>query len=137
MLKIWALFSTKSEQTIAKSCFLLYLCRRKPALGNLKASFHCARLHFLCRRKAASQQNIQASLIFCIRFAFSLHRQPMKVLREPRKRHLLRPRSVTIDDQRRSSIKPPKEHYSKADRRHRATNKTPDTRAVTNAPTIS
>ena len=51
--------------------------------------------------------------------------------------HLLRPRSVTIDDQRRSSIKPPKEHYSKADRRHRATNKTPDTRAVTNAPTIS
>ena len=38
----------KSEQTIAKSCFLLYLCRRKPALGNLKASFHCARLHFLC-----------------------------------------------------------------------------------------
>ena len=25
-----------------------YLCRRKAALGNLKASFHCARLHFLC-----------------------------------------------------------------------------------------
>ena len=46
-------FSTKSEQTIAKSCFLLYLCRRKPALGNLKTSFHCARLHFLCRRKPA------------------------------------------------------------------------------------
>ena len=84
-----------------------------------------------------TQQNIQASLIFCIRFAFSLHRQPMKVLREPLMRHLLRPRSVTIDDQRRSSIKTPKEHYSKADRRHRATNKTPDTRAVTNAPTIS
>ena len=76
-------FCTKSEQTIAKSCFLLYLCRRK----------------------AASQQNIQASLIFCIRFAFSLHRQPMKVLREPRRRHLLRPRAVTIDDRRRSSIK--------------------------------
>jgi hypothetical protein len=33
-------------------CFLGYLCRRKAALGNLKASFHCARLHFLCRRKA-------------------------------------------------------------------------------------
>ncbi len=92
---------------------------------------------YLCRRKPASQQNIQASLIFCIRFAFSLQRQPMKVLREPRRGHLLRPRSVTIDDQRRSSIKTPKEHYSKADRRHRATNKTPDTRAVTNAPTIS
>lgn len=51
--------------------------------------------------------------------------------------HLLRPRSVTIDDQHRSSIKTQKEHYSKADRRHWATNKTPDTRAVTNAPTIS
>ena len=51
--------------------------------------------------------------------------------------HLLRPRSVTIDDQHRSSIKTQKEHYSKAERRHRATNKTPDTRAVTNAPTIS
>ena len=38
-------------------------------------------------------------------FAFSLHRQPMKVLREPRRRHLLRPRAVTIDDRRRSSIK--------------------------------
>ena len=84
---------------------MYYLCRRKAALGNLKASFHCARLHFLCRRKAASQQNIQASLIFCIRFAFSLHRQPMKVLRKPRRRHLLRPRAVTIDDRRRSSIK--------------------------------
>ena len=35
----------------------------------------------------------------------SLHRQPMKVLREPRRRHLLRPRAVTIDDRRRSSIK--------------------------------
>ena len=38
-------------------------------------------------------------------FAFSLHRQPMKVLRKPRRRHLLRPRAVTIDDRRRSSIK--------------------------------
>ena len=34
----------------------------------------------------------------------SLQRQPMKVLREPRRRHLLRPRAVTIDDRRRSSI---------------------------------
>ena len=63
------------------------------------------KMYYLCRRKAASQQNIQASLIFCIRFAFSLHRQPMKVLRKPRRRHLLRPRAVTIDDRRRSSIK--------------------------------
>ena len=35
----------------------------------------------------------------------SLQRQPMKVLREPLRRHLLRPRAVTIDDRRRSSIK--------------------------------
>ena len=95
------------------------------------------KMYYLCRRKAASQQNIQASLIFCIRFAFSLHRQPKEVWQEPLRGHLLRPRSVTIDDQRRSSIKTPKEHYFKTDRRHRATNKTPDTRAVTNAPTIS
>ncbi len=27
-----------------------YLCRRLAALGNLKASFHCARWHNLCRR---------------------------------------------------------------------------------------
>ena len=69
-----------------------YLCRRKAALGNLKASFHCAR------------------------FAFSLHRQPMKVLREPRRRHLLRPRAVTIDDRRRSSIKTQRWHYRAADK---------------------
>ena len=137
-LVILALFLlNKSSRIWTNSRKMYYLCRRKAALGNLKASFHCARLHFLCRRKAASQQNIQASLIFCIRFAFSLHRQPKKVWQEPLRGHLLRPRSVTIDDQRRSSIKTPKEHYSKADRRHRATNKTPDTRAVTNAPTIS
>ena len=28
----------------------------------LKASFHCARLHYLCRKKAASQQSEQAPL---------------------------------------------------------------------------
>ena len=133
----WPVSLNKSFYKWTNSRKMYYLCRRKAALGNLKASFHCARLHFLCRRKPASQQNIQASLIFCIRFAFSLHRQPKKVWQEPLRGHLLRPRSVTIDDQRRSSIKTPKEHYSKADRRHRATNKTPDTRAVTNAPTIS
>jgi len=32
-------------------------------------------MYYLCRRKAASQQNIQASLIFCIRFAFSLKKK--------------------------------------------------------------
>ena len=40
----------------------------------------------------------------------------MKVLREPRRRHLLRPRAVTIDDRRRSSIKTQKEHYRAADK---------------------
>ena len=29
--------------------------RRKAALGNLKANFHCARLHFLCRRSDTLQ----------------------------------------------------------------------------------
>ena len=36
------------------TCFfgkIRYLCRRKAALGNLKTSFHCAHLHYLCRRK--------------------------------------------------------------------------------------
>ena len=33
------------------------------------------KMYYLCRRKAASQQNIQASLIFCIRFAFSLKKK--------------------------------------------------------------
>ena len=49
-------------------------------------------------------------------FAFSLHRQPMKVLREPRRRHLLRPRAATIDDRRRSSIKTQRWHYRAADK---------------------
>ena len=74
------------------------------------------KMYYLCRRKAASQQNIQASLIFCIRFAFSLHRQPMKVLRELRRGHLLRPRAVTIDDRRRSSIKTQEGHCRAADK---------------------
>ena len=30
--------------------YFQYLCIRKAALGNLKANFHCARLHFLCKR---------------------------------------------------------------------------------------
>ena len=74
------------------------------------------KMYYLCRRKAASQQNIQASLIFCIRFAFSLHHLPKKVLREPRRRLLLRPRAVTIDDRRRSSIKTQEGHYRVADK---------------------
>ena len=39
--------------------------------------------------------------LVCIFFAPSTN----EVLREPRRRHLLRPRAVTIDDRRRSSIK--------------------------------
>ena len=74
------------------------------------------KMYYLCRRKAASQQNIQASLIFCIRFAFPLHRLPMKVFREPRRGHLLRPRTVTIDGRHRSSIKTQEGHYRAADK---------------------
>ena len=33
-----------------------YLCRRKVALGKLKASFLCARLHFLCHRIAIKKK---------------------------------------------------------------------------------
>ena len=51
-----------------------------------------------CTRQFESKLSLRS-------FAFSLQRQPMKVLREPRRRHLLRPRAVTIDDRRRSSIK--------------------------------
>ena len=54
-------------------------------------------------------------------FAFSLHRQPMKVLREPRRRHLLRPRAVTIDDRRRSSIKTQKVALSGSWQSHAST----------------
>ena len=32
--------------------FFAIFAEKKAALGNLKASFHCARLHFFCRRKA-------------------------------------------------------------------------------------
>ena len=49
-------------------------------------------------------------------FAFSLHRQPMKVLREPLRRHLLRLMAVTIDDRRRSSIKTQRWHYRAVDK---------------------
>ena len=61
-LKIWALFSTKSEQTIAKSCFLLYFCRRKTCTRQFESSFHCARLHFLCRRKTCTHAPARSSI---------------------------------------------------------------------------
>ena len=66
---------------------------------------YCKKLLFVvslqkktCTRQFESKLSLRS-------FAFSLHRQPMKVLRKPLRRHLLRPRSVTIDDRRRSSIK--------------------------------
>ena len=31
--------------------YLLYLCRRYAAFGNMKASFHCAHLQYLCIEK--------------------------------------------------------------------------------------
>ena len=56
------------KQACISALGLQYLCRRKAALGNLKASFHCARLHFLCRRKAALG-NLKASF-HCARLHF-------------------------------------------------------------------
>ena len=41
-----------------KEKYFQYLCVRKAALGNLKASFHCARLHFLCKRKEEEKEKI-------------------------------------------------------------------------------
>ena len=44
-------FSFKVKKRTPKVCgfrILVYICRRNAALGNLKASFHCARLQFLC-----------------------------------------------------------------------------------------
>ena len=53
-----------------------YLCKRKAALGKLKASFLCARLHFLCRRKAALGK-LKASFL-CARLHFLCHRIALK-----------------------------------------------------------
>ena len=44
----WPVSLNKSFYKWTNSRKMYYLCRRKAALGNLKASFHCARLHFLC-----------------------------------------------------------------------------------------
>jgi len=44
-------FSFEVKKSTPKVCgfrILVYICRRNAALGNLKASFHCARLQFLC-----------------------------------------------------------------------------------------
>ena len=56
------------KQACISALGLQYLCRRKAALGNLKASFHCARLQYLCRRKAALG-NLKASF-HCARLHF-------------------------------------------------------------------
>ena len=34
----------------------MYLCIRLAALGNLKTSFHCARLHNLCKKIGGTRQ---------------------------------------------------------------------------------
>uniref|UniRef100_UPI003FEE3129 hypothetical protein n=1 Tax=Prevotella sp. TaxID=59823 RepID=UPI003FEE3129 len=48
------------------------LCRKYAASQqNIQASLMLSVL-YLCRKYAASQQNIQASLMLCIRFAVSL-----------------------------------------------------------------
>ena len=48
LLPFWPVLLNKSFYKWTNSRKMYYLCRRKAALGNLKASFHCARLHFLC-----------------------------------------------------------------------------------------
>ena len=42
---------SKNTKTFGGLKFSVYLCRREAALGNLKASFHCAHLHYLCTDK--------------------------------------------------------------------------------------
>ena len=116
-LTIFALFCLTShstnEQTAEKCCIF---AEEKQHSAIWKQAFIALVCIFFAEEKQHLSKNIQASLIFCIRFAFSLHRQPMKVLREPLRRHLLRPRAVTIDDRRRSSIKTQRLHYRAADK---------------------
>ena len=82
-------------------CFLSFL----PALLNKLPPFlNKQPKNVLSLQKKSSTRQFESKLSLRS-FAFSLQRQPMKVLREPRRRHLLRPRAVTIDDRRRSSIK--------------------------------
>ena len=45
------LFSLMNHYGLVWFAEFPYLCRRLAALGNLKASFHCARLHNLCPLK--------------------------------------------------------------------------------------
>ena len=45
------LFSFMNHYELVWFADFSYLCRRLAALGNLKASFHCARLHNLCPLK--------------------------------------------------------------------------------------
>ena len=80
-------------------------CRFWPALLNKLPPFlNKQPKNVVSLQKKSSTRQFESKLSLRS-FAFSLHRQPMKVLREPRRRHLLRPRAVTIDDRRRSSIK--------------------------------
>ena len=52
----------KKPKNLQKREIFHIFAEGKAALGNLKASFHCARLHFLCRRKAALG-NLKAAFI--------------------------------------------------------------------------
>jgi len=51
--RLWLNYSTFSPKNLQRGCKILYICRSQAALGNLKTSFHCARLHCLCRSQAA------------------------------------------------------------------------------------
>ncbi len=87
-------------------------------------------MYYLCRRKAASQQNIQASLIFCTRFAFPLQkksgtRQSESAIRAPQGAsittkggHNRRPAPVIYYDPKGSTQEDGKLHFSWKDLRN-------------------
>ena len=52
----------------AFGCAIAYLCIRQAALGNLKASFHCAHLHCLCTRLQQTLSETQQTKRIIINF---------------------------------------------------------------------
>ena len=47
----------KSTKSLAGFVLFVYLCSNWTAPSNLKASFHCARLHYLCIKMCVLRQN--------------------------------------------------------------------------------
>ena len=130
-------FQHKVRTNYCKKLLFVVSLQKKTCTRQFESKLSLRSFAFSLQKKSCISAKYSSKLdilhSICIFFASSTKESVTRASQG----HLLRPKSVTIDDQRRSSIKTPKEHYSKTDRRHRATNKTPDTRAVTNAPTIS